>query len=206
MDEPTDPARPAERVELVDGTGLDPIDLSILRGSRTAAITAGVVSLAIGVAVMAWPNHVLHAIAVIAGIGFLLSGAASTFDALVTHRAGSYWGVLLARGIIEMGLGVAVIAYPTESVIIVAILIGLNLIIGGVVQLLLARQVPKGLEDRSHYLWRGALWIVAGVLVIALPGESAAVLAFIVGFFFVLSGVLLLFLGLQLGRAERAVS
>jgi len=189
------------------GSGaVGPTDLQLLKGSRSVAIGAGVVSVLAGLAVLVWPEHVLKAIAIIAGICFVLSGVALVIDALVTHRAGSYWGLMLAHGAFNVVLGLVVIGYPNETVKIVAFLIGLNLVITGIVQLVLSRQVPKDVEGHSHYLWRGVLWILAGLVVMFLPGESATVLAMIVGFFFVLSGALLLYLGLQLGKAERELA
>ncbi len=189
------------------GSGaIGPADLQVLKGSRSVAIAAGVFSLLAGLAVLVWPDHALRAIAIIAGVCFVVSGIARAVDALVTHRAGSYWVLMLAHGIFDLVLGLVVIGYPEETVKIVAFIIGLNLVITGIVQLVLSRQVPKDLEGHSHYLWRGIVWIIAGVVVMVLPGESATALAIIVGLMFVITGALLLFLGVQLGRAERELA
>ena len=37
----------------------------------------------------------------------------------------------------------------------------------GIIQIVLSRRVPKGLEERSMYLWRGVFWILFGIIVIA---------------------------------------
>jgi uncharacterized membrane protein HdeD (DUF308 family) len=181
-------------------------DVVMLRGSRAVAIGAGVVSVVAGIAMLVWPDHVLRAVAIIAGICFVISGVARVFDALVTHRAGSYWGLMLAHGIFDAVIGIIVIAYPDETVKVVAFLIGLNLVIGGIFHLVLSRQVPKGVEEHSRYLWRGIFWIVAGVVIMLLPGESANALAIIVGIFFLISGAVLLGVGVQLGKAERELA
>lgn len=192
--------------EMTGGPGIDPIDLGVLKGSRTVAIVSGVVSLALGIAVMVWPDHAIKAVAVIAGIFFLISGVATTLDALFTHRQGSYWGLLLFRGLLDIVVGLVAIFYPEITVAIVAILVGANLFVGGIVQLVLARQVPKGLEEHSHYLWRGVLWMVAGVVVALFAGAAATLFAFVVGAMITLSGIMLLFIGLQLGKAERQLT
>lgn len=188
------------------GPELDPIDLGVLKGSRTVAIASGVISLALGVAVMVWPDHAIKAVAVIAGIFFLISGIATTLDALFTHRQGSYWGLLLFRGILDIVVGLVAIFYPEITVAIVAILVGANLFIGGIVQLALARQVPKDVEQHSHYLWRGIFWMIAGVVVALFAGAAATLFAFVVGAMITLSGIMLLFIGFQLGKAERQLT
>jgi uncharacterized membrane protein HdeD (DUF308 family) len=188
------------------GVPLDSVDLNVLKGSRAVALTVGAISLVIGIVAMAWPDHTVKAVAVVVGIGFLIAGIAQTLDALVTHRAGTYWGLLLIRGLLDLVVGLVAIFYPEITVAIVCILVGLNLVIGGIIQIVLSRRVPKGLEARSMYLWRGIFWIVFGVIVIAVEGMAAVVFTFVVGIFFVLSGVLLLVLGFRLGKAERELA
>lgn len=43
-------------------------------------------------------------------------------------------------------------------------------------------------------------------MIIVLPGASVTVFAWIVGFFFVLSGTMMLAVGYQLGKAERTLA
>jgi len=188
------------------GGGLDPFDLSVLKGSRTLAIVGGVVFLVIGVVLLAWPKESFKALAVIIGIGFVIGGIAHVLDALVTHRAGSYWGLLLARGALDVIVGLFAIVYPDITVALVAIFVGADLIVGGVIQIVVSRRASTEVELRSRFLWRGILWIVGGLVIIALPSASITLFAWIVGFFFVLSGLMMLVVGFQLGKAERQLT
>src|SRR5437899_2694872 len=101
------------------GSGTMPVDLNMLKGSKAVALGAGVISLGSGIAVMGWPEHAVKAIAIIVGIGFLISGIAGTLDALFTHRAGSYWGLMLVRGVLDIIVGLAAVFYPDITVAIV---------------------------------------------------------------------------------------
>lgn len=185
---------------------LDPFDLSLLKGSRAFAISGGVVFLVIGIVLLAWPKETFKALAVIIGIGLVIGGIAHALDALVTHRSGSYWGLLLARGVLDIIVGVFAIAYPDITVALVAIFVGADLIVGGVIQIVVSRQAATEVEERSRFLWRGILWIVGGLVIIALPGASVTLFAWIVGFVFVLSGLMMLVVGFQLGKAERQLA
>ena len=186
--------------------GLDPFDLSLLKGSRTFAIIGGIVFLAIGITLLVWPKESFKALAVIIGIGLVIGGIAHALDALVTHRSGSYWGLLLARGVLDVLVGLFAIAYPDITVALVAIFVGADLIIGGIIQLVVSRQASTEVEDRSRFLWRGIVWILGGLVIIVLPGASVTLFAWIVGFFFVLSGLMMLVVGFQLGKAERQLA
>lgn len=186
--------------------GLDPFDLSLLKGSRTFAILGGIVFLAIGITLLVWPKESFKALAVIIGIGLVIGGIAHALDALVTHRSGSYWGLLLVRGVLDLLVGLFAIAYPDITVALVAIFVGADLIIGGIIQLVVSRQASTEVEDRSRFLWRGIFWILGGLVIIALPGASVTLFAWIVGFFFVFGGLMMLVVGFQLGKAERQLA
>jgi uncharacterized membrane protein HdeD (DUF308 family) len=186
--------------------GIDPFDVSVLKGSRTLAIVGGVVFLAMGITLLAWPKETFKALAVIIGIGLVIGGIAHALDALVTHRSGSYWGLLLARGVLDVAVGLFAIVYPDITVALVAIFVGADLIIGGVIQIVVSRRASTEVEERSRFLWRGILWIAGGLVIVALPSASITLFAWIVGFFFVLSGLMMLVVGFQLGKAERQLT
>ncbi len=184
--------------------GIEPFDLGLLKGSRALALLGGVAFVAIGIAVLVWPNRSAELVAMIVGIGLVLGGIVHALDAIVTHRSGTYWGLLLARGVLDVLVGLVAIFYPDITVVIIAIFVGIDLIIGGVIQIVVSRRADTEVEARSHFLWRGGLWILGGVVVVALPGLGITVFAWIVGFFFVLAGGLMLAVGITLGRAERS--
>ena len=187
----------------VPGDGLDPFDLSLLKGSRTLALVSGIAFLAIGIALLVWPDESAELVAMIVGIGLVLGGIVHTLDALVTHRSGSYWGLLLVRGLLDILVGLVAIFYPDITVLIVALFVGVDLIIGGIIQIVVSRRASTAVEERSHFLWRGILWVVGGLVIVALPGAGITVFAWIVGFFFVMSGGMMLAVGFTLGKAER---
>ena len=187
----------------VPGDGLDPFDLSLLKGSRTLALVSGIAFLAIGIALLVWPDESAELVAMIVGIGLVLGGIVHTLDALVTHRSGSYWGLLLIRGLLDILVGLVAIFYPDITVLIVALFVGVDLIIGGIIQIVVSRRAATAVEERSHFLWRGILWVVGGLVIVALPGAGITVFAWIVGFFFVMSGGMMLAVGFTLGKAER---
>jgi uncharacterized membrane protein HdeD (DUF308 family) len=186
--------------------GLDPFDLSVLKGSRTLAIVGGIVFVAIGVTLLVWPKETFKALAVIIGIGLVIGGIAHSLDALVTHRSGSYWGLLLARGLLDIAVGLFAIVYPDITVALVAIFVGVDLMIGGVIQIVVSRRASTEVEERSRFLWRGILWILGGIVIVALPGASITLFAWIIAFFFLLSGLMMLVVGFQLGKAERQLT
>ncbi len=177
--------------------------LAVLRSSRAVAIVAGLIALVAGIVVLAWPDQTVQVVARVVGVFLIIAGLAQIIDALVTHRQGTYWGLLLLRGLIDLAIGVVAVAWPDITVWALVVLIGLELIIGGIVSVIVSFRTPKELESRSRYLWRGIITIIAGVVVIAWPDATVFVVALVLGIYLVILGLILLWAGFQLGKVER---
>ena len=177
--------------------------LAVIRGSRTLALVAGLIALGAGVVVLDWPDRTVVVVARIVGIFLIVGGLAQVLDALVTHRKGTYWGLLLARGLIDLAVGVAAVFWPSITVWALVLLIGLELIIGGLVSLVIAFRLPNDLEQHSRFMWRGILSIIGGLILLVWPDQTVAVVAVVLGVYLVVMGLVLLFAAFELGKAER---
>ena len=120
-----------------------------------------------------------------------------------TRKAGTYWGLLLFHGLLDIGIGIAAIVWPDVTVNVLVILLGIDLILGGLISVLVARQAPKELGGR--HMWPGVVSMLAGLVVVVWPSETVTVMAIVVGIYFVLFGLLLLVTGYQLGKVERSL-
>jgi uncharacterized membrane protein HdeD (DUF308 family) len=99
------------------------------------------------------------------------------------------WGLLIA-GALAAILGVVMILNPFTTAKVLAIIIGIELILGGLLDLVDHRYSSKVLS-----IVAGLAGIVSGVLVIAWPGVTLWVIAVIVGLSFVLRGILQVIVG-----------
>lgn len=97
--------------------------------------------------------------------------------------------VRVAVGIVAVALGAVIVLRPTTSLGVLALLIGAGLVLAGVLTLTGGGEAePTGSPSR----WRGllaAMWIVAGVFVLAWPGLTVRVLALVVGIALIVNGV-----------------
>lgn len=180
--------------------------LALLRTSRSIALIAGVLALTGGVLVLAWPDKTIETIAIVVGIFLAVGGLAQIIDALVTHKAGTYWGLLLLRGLLDLAVGLVAVFWPDITIWALVLLVGIELILAGVVSVLVALRVPKELEQHSRFLWRGLLSILIGIVVIAWPKATVTVVAVLLGLYLVIFGLVLLWAGYQLGKVDRLTS
>ena len=101
-----------------------------------------VVSLVIGIVLVAWPDITVQALAVIAGIGFIARGILRSAIAFVER--GESWGLLLVVGILGIGLGIAIMVWPDATVAVIGVVAGIGALITGI------SEIAVSLELRKH--------------------------------------------------------
>ncbi len=98
------------------------------------------------------------------------------------------WWLLLLGGIASLVIGILLLVWPSRTLEVVAILVGIDLLLVGAIQIGLAFGEPSG--SRTGPLLRGAFAAIAGIIVIRHPGGSLLVIALAVGIYLVLAGVM----------------
>jgi uncharacterized membrane protein HdeD (DUF308 family) len=148
-----------------------------------------VISIAVGVIVLAKPGNSLKTLAVIAGVLAPIDGVAYVIASL--SRGSENRGLAAIIGVISVVVGVLLIRHPIGGVLAAALLIGVWLIVSGVVRLV-------GAFERDHRAWRivvALIEIVAGIVIVSSPPISFATLALLVGIAFIVNGVATFALG-----------
>jgi len=179
--------------------------MDLLRGSRITAYSIGLISLVAGIVLLAWPNRTVHVVAVILGIMFVVSGFGQAAEAITTHRKGTYWGLLLLRGLINLGIGLALIFWSSATITAVVWLIGLDFVITGLLALIVSFMLPKDM-GRGRLLLEAVITIAIGVIIMVWPDATKSVVGVVLGIALVLLGLLFLFSGYQLSKVRATLS
>jgi len=116
-----------------------------------------------------------------------LQGQESEWEEPVAVLARAWWLGLIV-GLISVAGGIVLIAYPGPTLTVVALLVGIELLIGGVFLIVGALGQPAG--SRLGGVLGGALAVIAGVIVLRHPSGSILVVALAVGLYLILAGVL----------------
>lgn len=121
--------------------------------------------------------------------------ATTTASASTILPASLVWQVPLVLGIIHLVLGIAVLVWPEATITVVVVLVGLELVFGGVLRLVLAL-VDRTVEARLMRGVLGLLSVLAGVLVVSQPLRSVGLVVVLLGAFWVIWGLVELFVSL----------
>ncbi len=161
----------------------------------------GLLALLFGVLAVAWPGITLLLLVALFAAYAIVSGGVMVAGAL-QQRERRDWLILLL-GLVNIAAGVLAIIYPNLTALALVILMGVNALIVGVLDIVTALRLKAVLPSRWLLGAVGLLSIVFGVLVLVYPGAGALALVWLVSLHAVLVGALLLALGIQRRRADR---
>jgi uncharacterized membrane protein HdeD (DUF308 family) len=104
-----------------------------------------------------------------------------------------YWWLFLIRGLFGLALGIYALAFPGATLAVVVILLGAYLIVDGVTAVIKAIQVVRSDTHWWVLLLEGILGIAVGLAIFVWPGFSIVSLAYLVGYWAIISGVMAIF-------------
>ncbi|MEU3861610.1 HdeD family acid-resistance protein [Streptomyces sp. NPDC028722] len=173
---------------LSGGTATGPTEaMTVIARSWTWTLGAAVVTLVPGVLILVWPDETLHVLAVIIGLCLLLNGAFRFVTAFARDEHGERLPGLLAA-VLYVLAGVLCLRNPLQTIAALSLIVGLVWLASGVLTLYTAIAVRE-LPHRGVVLGAALLGIVAGIVVLALPAESARALTRLLGLWLVLLGL-----------------
>ena len=158
-------------------------------------ILTGLISIGIGVVVLAHPSRSLKALCVLVGIYLFVAGVIEIVKTASDEDRGA-GGILL--GILALIAGVVVIRHPSQSLVAVSIAIGLFFLVDGALDLARAIMGPR----RLLHLVRGALLLAAGIAILASPHITVKTLAILTGIALCLNGAFQIGEGFVLRRVR----
>ncbi|MGW1668274.1 HdeD family acid-resistance protein [Streptomyces sp. NPDC002324] len=155
--------------------------------SWTWILGAALATLVPGVIVLVWPDETLHVLAVLIGLYLLAIGVFRFVGVFAREEAGERLsGLLLA--LLCVLAGVLCLRNPLQTIAALSLIVGIVWLASGILTLHTAL-AAKDLPHRGFVLVTAVLGIVAGIVVLALPTESATALTRLLGLWLVLLGL-----------------
>jgi uncharacterized membrane protein HdeD (DUF308 family) len=181
----------------VDSSRLSP---SQVTGIRVALGVAGLLAVILGISILVWPGATLALVAWLFGIYFLVVGILRIVKGFSGHSEGTSYRVFsIILGVLLILGGVYILLNPVFGVAVLAAAIGITWIVEGIASLV------ESAPDSSR--WFGVLYgvvsIVAGVIVLFVPVQSAAALLVFVAVLAIVAGVVEIVQAITFGRAAK---
>ncbi|MGO9249569.1 MAG: HdeD family acid-resistance protein [Solirubrobacteraceae bacterium] len=164
-------------------------------------LIVGLITLAGGIVLVAYPGPTLTVIALLVGIELLIGGLFLIVGAL-GHPAGSrVWGVL--GGSLAVIAGVIVLRHPSGSILVVAMAVGIYLILSGVLRLVGATESREG---RGWLVLAALIDLALGIVIVSWPSFGITTLAIVLGIVLIVRGLALVAIAFVLRAAGRELA
>lgn len=152
-----------------------------------STLASGILSLILGVLVLAWPGISILVAAMAFGVYLLITGVAQVAFAFSLHVSAGGRILLFISGAASLILAVLAFRHFGDAVLLLAIWIGIGFIFRGVATTVSAISDPM-LPGRGWSIFVGVISLIAGIVVMASPFESIWILALVVGIWLVVIG------------------
>ncbi len=149
---------------------------------------SGVLAVILGIMVLAWPGITILVAALFFGAYLLITGITQVFFAFSLHVSAGGRVLLFVSGAAALILAVLCFRSLQESILLLAIWIGIGFIFRGVATAVSAISDPT-LPGRWWEVFIGVISLIAGVILLASPFESLATLTMVVGIWLIVIGV-----------------
>lgn len=173
------------------GTRTDPADM-IARVSRHWGwiLAFGIITIAVGIAALAWPGRTLVVVAILFGIQLIVMGIFRFANAFAADDVSGGNRILLALlGVLSLIIGLYAVRHVLITLLALALLFGIFWIVSGAIELFMALS-HREMRHRGWNIVMGIISVLAGFIVLVYPGISLLVLAVVLSVWLVVFGVM----------------
>jgi uncharacterized membrane protein HdeD (DUF308 family) len=183
------------------------MDRVILAKNWWAVLIRGIVAILLGIFTLVMPGITLVALVFLFGGYALVDGVASIAGAVRAAEAHERWGALLFAGLTGIAAALVTVMWPAITALALVYIIAAWALLTGIFQIAAAMRLRQYVSGEWLLVLTGIVSILFGVLIIMAPLAGALVIAFWLGAYAMIAGVLLVGLAFRLrswGRLSTA--
>lgn len=163
----------------------------------------GLCAVIFGLLALALPGITLTVLVILWGSYALVDGVLALVAGVRMREGGKPLWPLIIVGLLGIAAGVVTFFWPGVTALTLIFIIGFWAIAIGLFQIIAAVRLRKQIEGEWLHALSGLLSIVFGLAVVLRPGAGAIAFAWLIGWFAILLGVMLIAMALRL-RSRRA--
>ncbi|MEZ0065590.1 uncharacterized membrane protein HdeD (DUF308 family) [Streptacidiphilus sp. MAP12-20] len=176
----------------------------LARSAWQVVLVLGVLTLLLGVAVLAWPKASLTVVGVLFGLYLLLAGVFQLVAAFGTHVSTALRVMAFISGALSILLGLFCFRGALESILLLALWIGIGWLFRGITHTMAAVSDPF-MPARGWQIFGGVVSTLGGIVVLVSPFASIAVLTVFAGIWLLVMGVVEIATGIQVRSRAKSI-
>jgi uncharacterized membrane protein HdeD (DUF308 family) len=179
--------------------------VDVLARNWWALVLRGIAAIVFGLLAFFIPGVALFVLVILFGAYSLVDGVLAVVAAFRAAQTHTRWMSFALEGLVGIAVGLVTFFWPHITALALVYVIAFWAIVTGIFELVAALQLRKHIQNEWLLILGGILSIVFGVWISFEPGGGALAVVWIIAWYAILFGVLLVGLGLRLrGHAARA--
>jgi uncharacterized membrane protein HdeD (DUF308 family) len=162
-------------------------------------VLRGVCAILFGALTILWPGLSLFTLVILWGVYALFDGGLAIGAAIMGDTPAPRWWLALV-GVLGILAGAVTLLYPGITGLVLLFFIAGWAIAAGAFEIVGAIRLRKEIDNEWLLIASGVLSVLFGLLILAYPGAGALGVAFIIGWFAMLYGALLVGFGIRLKK------
>ena len=158
----------------------------------------GILAIVLGALALSVPGVTAFALALIFGAYALIDGIVAVAGAIRMSRTGGNWGWLLAEGVLGVLFGIAALAFPGITLLLLVYIVAGWAIVTGVTAISTAWRVRSAIKGEWLWILIGALSVIFGVMVAFEPAAGIFAVVYTFAFYAILTGITFVGLSMRL--------
>ena len=159
----------------------------------------GIAAFAFGVLTFVWPGMTLLTLVLLYGAYAFIDGVLAISAAVMGGAPAPRWWLAII-GLLGIAVGILTFAWPGVTALVLLLFIAGWAIATGILQIVGAIRLRKEIDNEWLLIAGGVLSVLFGLILVAQPGTGALALLYVIGFYAILNGILLVGLSLRLRK------
>lgn len=180
--------------------------LGRLGGHWLFLLAFGIMTASAGIAALVWPGITLLAAAILFGVQLIVTGIYRLVAAFASTDATVATRVLLALlGVLSLIVGLYAVRHVLLTIVALGLLLGIFWVANGVIELFTGIS-HRSMPGREWRLAMGTLSVLAGVILLAIPGISLITLVVLLSIWLIVFGMMEISLALRIRSGAAALA
>jgi uncharacterized membrane protein HdeD (DUF308 family) len=158
----------------------------------------GGVAIIFGVLALVWPSLTLGILVLFFGAYMFVDGVFAIIAAFTNRVGHDSWWILLIEGLMGIGAGIITFLSPDLASFVLLFIIAFWAITTGVLEIIAAIRLRKEIQGEWMLALSGVMSFVLGTLLLLFPAAGALTVVWMIGWYAILFGTMLLSLGWRL--------
>jgi uncharacterized membrane protein HdeD (DUF308 family) len=154
-------------------------------------------AIGLGLAFLLNPQGMISSFSYLVGIILIIYGIIETISGIRTRRQFRFGTLVIEDGLLNIIIGLVLIFWPNLGPNVVMIILGFWILIGGVIQLVIANKYKNNRAGRNL---RGLLTVILGAIIIFNPSDSVKLISMLVGWLSLVYGLFLVVQIIRFGK------